>query len=117
MFIRARTHDADAVSDALAFGGHAKMLLNREALTGPRSGGNQSELAAMKMHVGQPKCVKEVPDNLGVPIVAPPGLLKTDNAPRLAASSGNLENARQHGVKLLDVIRNFKSSAVTFSPF
>jgi hypothetical protein len=114
--MRSRTHEAYAVSDVLAVRRDTKMFLNREPFARPHSGRNKPELAAMEMHVGQPKFAKEVPDNLGVPIVAPPGLLEANDAPRLAAGSGDLPDTRQHRVEQLNMLEDFKPCAVTFSP-
>jgi hypothetical protein len=116
VLVRARTHNAYAVGDVLAVRGHTKMFLNREALAGPHSGRNEPELAAMEMHMGQPKFAKEVPDNLGVPVIAPPGLLETNDAPRFAAGSGDFQDTWQHRIKQLDVSGDFKPCAITLAP-
>ena len=94
MFMVSGAHESYAVSNVLTISGNAKMLLNGEPFTLPRSGRNEPELAAMKVYVGQPKLAKEILDSLGVPVIAPPGLLEADNAPRLAAGSGNFQHPR-----------------------
>jgi hypothetical protein len=116
MLMRSRTHEAYAVGNVLAIRSDTKVFLNWEPFAWPHSGRNKPELAAMEMHVGQPKFAKEVPDNLGVPIVAPPGLLEANNAPRLAAGSGDLQDTRQHRVEQLDMLEDFKPCAITLSP-
>jgi hypothetical protein len=116
MLMRAWAHNSYAVSDVLAVGSHTKVFLNREAFARPHSGRDEPELAAMEMHVGQPKFAKEVPDNLGVPVVAPTGLLEANDAPRLAAGSGDLQNTWQHRIEQLDVLGDFKPRAITLAP-
>jgi hypothetical protein len=116
MLMRSGTHDSDAICYVLTVCRHTANFVNGEALCGASPGENQPELATMEMHMGQPKFVQELPNSLSFPVVALPGMLEADDAPRLAAGSGDLEHMWQPGEKQFDMLRHVTSRAVTLSP-